>query len=57
MKPEAPARPLVSLRDLGVELGGRPILRGVNANIARGNITALIGLNGSGQKRRFFARL
>jgi zinc transport system ATP-binding protein len=42
-------RPLVSLRDLRVELGGRPILRGVTANITRGSITALIGLNGSGK--------
>ncbi len=46
---EPPARPLVSLRDLTVELGGRPILSGVTANIARGGITALIGLNGSGK--------
>ncbi|MBP3954650.1 metal ABC transporter ATP-binding protein [Gemmata sp. G18] len=43
------ARPLVSLSDLRVELGGKPILRGVTANIARGSITALIGLNGSGK--------
>lgn len=43
------ARPLVSLRDLRVELGGNPILRGVTAGIGRGNITALIGLNGSGK--------
>ncbi len=49
MTPEAPARPLVSLRELGVELGGKPILRGVTANVARGTITALIGLNGSGK--------
>jgi zinc transport system ATP-binding protein len=44
-----PVRPLVSLRDLRVELGGAQILRGVTANIARGNITSLIGLNGSGK--------
>lgn len=44
-----PAPPLVSLRDVQVERGGRPILRGVTANIARGRITALIGLNGSGK--------
>ena len=41
--------PLVSLRDLRVELGGKPVLRGVTADIARGGITALIGLNGSGK--------
>jgi zinc transport system ATP-binding protein len=44
-----PPRPLVSLRDLRVELGGRPILRSITAGIARGYITALIGLNGSGK--------
>jgi len=41
--------PLVSFRNLGVELGGHQILRGVNANLLRGQITALIGLNGSGK--------
>src|SRR5262249_4530359 len=46
---QPPPRPLVSLRDLRVELGGKPILSGVTASIARGGITALIGLNGSGK--------
>jgi zinc transport system ATP-binding protein len=41
--------PLIAIRDLEVDLGGTPILRGVTANIARGRITALIGLNGSGK--------
>src|SRR3989441_4101456 len=41
--------PLVSLRDLHVELGGRPVLEGVDADIQRGRITALIGMNGSGK--------
>lgn len=45
----APARPLVSIRNLRVDLGGRPVLTGVNAQIVRGRITALIGLNGSGK--------
>lgn len=40
---------LLGLRELRVELGGNPILRGVTADIARGRITALIGLNGSGK--------
>ena len=44
-----PPRPLVSVRDLRVTLGGQPVLVGVNAEIARGKVTALIGLNGSGK--------
>jgi zinc transport system ATP-binding protein len=40
---------LVQIRDVAVRLGGRDILRGVNGDLARGKITALIGLNGSGK--------
>ncbi len=40
---------LISIRNLCVDLGGNSILRGVNAQIERGRITALIGLNGSGK--------
>jgi zinc transport system ATP-binding protein len=40
---------LLSIRDVHVELGGTPILRGVSAGVSRGRITALIGLNGSGK--------
>lgn len=42
-------KPLVALTNVGVSLGGRAILSGVTAAIARGRITALIGLNGSGK--------
>jgi zinc transport system ATP-binding protein len=41
--------PLVSVRHLTVELGGNIILRDLDAEIARGKITALIGKNGSGK--------
>jgi zinc transport system ATP-binding protein len=41
--------PLVEIRDLSVTIGGKPILSGVNAELAHGRITALIGLNGSGK--------
>jgi zinc transport system ATP-binding protein len=44
-----PPRPLVSVRNLQVTLGGRPVLVGVDADLARGKVTALIGLNGSGK--------
>jgi zinc transport system ATP-binding protein len=41
--------PLVVVRNLNVELDGNRILRGVDAELARGQITAVIGLNGSGK--------
>jgi zinc transport system ATP-binding protein len=41
--------PLVTIRDLYVRLGGKDILRAVNADLPRGSITALIGLNGAGK--------
>jgi zinc transport system ATP-binding protein len=40
---------LVTIRGLRVALGGHAILKGVDAGLARGRITALIGLNGSGK--------
>ena len=47
--PMLPPPPLVAIRDLWVELGGFHVLRGVNADVARGKVTGLIGLNGSGK--------
>lgn len=44
-----PDRPLVTLTNLHVTLGSVAILRGLNAEISRGKITALIGLNGAGK--------
>lgn len=41
--------PLITLQDVRVTLGGNPILRGLNAKIETGRITAVIGLNGSGK--------
>jgi zinc transport system ATP-binding protein len=40
---------LVTIKDLYVTLGGKPILKGVTAGLAAKNITALIGLNGAGK--------
>src|SRR5258707_3197048 len=40
---------LATIRNLRVTFGGRPILSGIDADIARDQITALIGLNGSGK--------
>jgi zinc transport system ATP-binding protein len=41
--------PLVTARGLCVRLGGHDILRGVDADVLRGRVTALLGLNGSGK--------
>jgi zinc transport system ATP-binding protein len=40
---------LLTVDNLGVTLGGVPILRGLSASIPRGKVTAIIGLNGSGK--------
>jgi zinc transport system ATP-binding protein len=40
---------LVTIRGLHVRLGGKEILKGVDALLARGRVTALIGLNGAGK--------
>src|SRR5262249_34574336 len=42
-------KPLVTLRSLRVTLGGRPVLNGIDADLLRNQIPALIGLNGSGK--------
>jgi zinc transport system ATP-binding protein len=43
------SKSLVSISNLSVELGGNPILRGLQAELMRGQITALVGINGSGK--------
>jgi zinc transport system ATP-binding protein len=40
---------LVSIRGLSVLLGGNEVLKGLDADLARERITALIGLNGAGK--------
>src|SRR5262245_54314900 len=42
-------KPLATIRNLRVTLGGRPIPNGIDADLLRNQITALIGLNGSGK--------
>jgi zinc transport system ATP-binding protein len=42
-------RPLVSMRGLSVRQGENDILKGVDADLVRGEVTALIGLNGAGK--------
>jgi zinc transport system ATP-binding protein len=41
--------PLVTIRNMCVTLGGWQILKGLDAEICRGHITAILGLNGSGK--------
>jgi zinc transport system ATP-binding protein len=41
--------PLVTIKNLGVNLGGNDILRGLSAQLPSKQITALVGLNGSGK--------
>lgn len=41
--------PTVAARDLSVQLGGNPVLQGVNLTAAAGEILAVVGVNGCGK--------
>ncbi|MCZ4611113.1 ATP-binding cassette domain-containing protein, partial [Streptomyces sp. Lzd4kr] len=41
--------PVAEIRDLRVEIDGRPIVDGVNVRVLPGRVTALVGASGSGK--------
>src|SRR5690606_7088625 len=41
--------PLISLRDISVSFGGKPLFEGLFNNITKGDKTCLVGRNGSGK--------